>query len=333
MLFREDKVARADAEAVRKNVGWYVWTHDLVEVRGKDARALLDYICVNTIANAGPGVSKYTTMLDDDGKIIDDTIVTCFDDETFWVSTLYGPKFQPLLEQYGEGKDVEWEDLTRVIGMYAVQGPKALDMMNGLLETPLDDMKRFRMADNKLGDLPVKIHRSGFTGENGYEIYCKREEMPIVQKALEDASPKWDARELQTLEVYVRSLPMEKGMALKQDMQGLTPNEAGLGWSVHMDKDFHGKEALETYEEQFKLVGLILDEDRESYEDICQNEPLLHKGVQCGIVRQFIYGYTVEKNIGFGIVDQKFAEPGTVLTAGPNFAKMTVAEDKNFLAE
>ena len=299
MLFREDKVARADAEAVRKNVGWYCWTHDLVEVRGKDAHDLLDYICVNVISDT-VGVSKYTTMLDDNGKILDDTIVTCMAENTYWVSTLYGPKFQPLIEKYAEGKDVEWEDLTEVIGMYAVQGPKSMDMLNSMLETPIDDMKRFRMADNKIGDLPVRIHRSGFTGENGYEV-------------------------------YVRSLPMEKGMALKQDMAGLTPSEAGLGWSVHMDKDFHGKEALETYEDQYKLVGIVLDEGRESYEDIAQNEPICHKGVQCGIVRQMIYGYTIDKNIGFAIVDKKFAEPGTLLTAGPNFAKVTVAEDKKFL--
>ena len=139
MLFREDKVARADAEAVRKNVGWYCWTHDLVEVRGKDAHDLLDYICVNVISDT-VGVSKYTTMLDDNGKILDDTIVTCMAENTYWVSTLYGPKFQPLIEKYAEGKDVEWEDLTEVIGMYAVQGPKSMDMLNSMLETPIDDM-------------------------------------------------------------------------------------------------------------------------------------------------------------------------------------------------
>ncbi len=309
MLFREDKVARADAEAVRKNVGWYCWTHDLVEVRGKDAHDLLDYICVNVISDT-VGVSKYTTMLDDNGKILDDTIVTCMAENTYWVSTLYGPKFQPLIEKYAEGKDVEWEDLTEVIGMYAVQGPKSMDMLNSMLETPIDDMKRFRMADNKIGDLPVRIHRSGFTGENGYEVYVKREELPQLHDLLAEASPKFDA---------------------KQDMAGLTPSEAGLGWSVHMEKDFHGKEALAAYEDQYKLVGIVLDEGRESYEDIAQNEPICHKGVQCGIVRQMIYGYTLDQNIGFAIVDKKFAEPGTLLTAGPNFAKVTVAEDKKFL--
>ncbi len=330
MLFREDKVARADAESVRKNVGWYCWTHDLVEVRGADAHKLLDYICVNIISET-VGVSKYTTMLNDEGKILDDTIVTCMAENVYWVSTLYGPKFKPLIEQYGADLDVEWEDLTNVIGMYAVQGPNAMAMLNSLLATPLDDMKRFRMADNKIGDLPVRVHRSGFTGENGYEVYVKREELPLLRDILAKASPEFDARELQTLEVYVRSLPMEKGLALKQDMAGLTPAEAGLGWSVHMEKEFHGKEALANYEEKYKLIGIVLDESRESYEDIAQNEVLCHKGVQCGIVRQMIYGYTLDQNIGYAIVDKKFAVPGTVLTAGENFAKVVVAEDKRFL--
>jgi len=329
MLFKEDTIARAEVEAVRTNVAWYCWTHDLVEVRGKDAHKVLDYICVNLISEE-PGVSRYTTMLDDNGKIIDDTIVTCIDPETYWVSTLYGPKFQPLLDQYKEGTDVEYEDLTQKVGMFAVQGPNSPKLVNALVETPVDDMKRFRMVDNKIGDMKCRVHRSGFTGENGFEVYVTMDEMPKLKEALEKASPEFNAVELKTLEVYVRSLPMEKGMALKQDMQGLTPSEAGLGWSVHMEKDFHGKEALENYTDQYKLVGLTLDESRASYEDIAQNEPICYKGVQCGVVRQMIYGYTVEKNIGFAIVDLKHAEPGTVLTAGPNAAKLTVAEDKKF---
>ena len=330
MLFKEDTVARADAEAVRKNIGWYEWTHDLVEVRGKDTHKLLDYVCVNTISDT-PGVSKYTTMLNEQGKILDDTIVTCMAEDVYWVSTLYGPKFMPLIDKYIADMDAEYEDLTTKIGMYAIQGPNSPAMLDALLETPLGDIKRFRMADNKVGNLAVKVHRSGFTGENGFEVYCDRDKMPELKAAIAAVAPQFDARELQTLEVYVRSLPMEAGMALKQDMQGLTPSEADLGWSVHMEKEFHGKEALEGYEDQYELIGLILDDERVSYEDIAQNEILCHKGVQCGIVRQMIYGYTVEKNIGFGIVDKKFAVPGTRLTAGENFAGLTVAESKKFL--
>ena len=137
-------------------------------------------------------------------------------------------------------------------------------------------------------------------------------------------------KELRTLEVYVRSLPMEKGFALRQDMYGLTPYECGLGWSVKKDRDFIGKEAMQAHGKQRKLVGFTFTPERDGYEDIAQNEVVYHRGVPCGIARQMIYGYTVDKNIGFAIVENRFAESGTVLTVGPNRAVITVC-DKAFL--
>lgn len=333
MLFREDTVARAEHNAVRKNVGWYRWTHDLVEVSGKDAGKLLDYLCVNDIAGAAVGQSKYTTLLNEEGKIVDDTIVMRMEEEKYWVSTLYAPKFQPWLLKQKSDMQVEMKELTWNVDMYAVQGPNSLAYMNALLETPVDELKRFRVSDNKIGDIEVKIHRSGFTGENGYEIYCDMTDTKKVEEAIRAKEAEFDAKELRTLEVYVRALPMEKGFALRQDMYGLTPYECGLGWSVKLDKEFIGKDALLKAKEegpQYKLVGLELDPGRESYEDISQNEVASYKGIQVGIVRQMIYGYTVDKNIGFAIVDIKHAENGTVLELGCHGAKAVVC-DKTFI--
>jgi glycine cleavage system aminomethyltransferase T len=319
MLFREDTVARAEAMAVRTAAGWYRWQHDLVQISGPDAAKYLDYICVNDIAGAAPGVSKYTTILNDDGKIVDDVIVTNLGDEIFWVSTLYAPRFAKWFDKKGNDYDCTLKELTYEVDMYAVQGPDSLQEMNKLLEKPIDEMKRFRMADNRMAGVDVKIHRSGFTGENGYEIYCPIEETAKIKERLKASGIK----ELRTLEVYLRSLPMEKGFALRQDMYGLTPYECGLGWSVKMDKEFNGKEALTNYESQYKLVGFTFTPERDGYEDVAQNEIVKHKGIQCGICRQMIYGYTVNKNIGFAIVEKKFAENGTVLTVGPNDAVIT----------
>ncbi len=333
MLFREDAVARAEHNAVRNHAGWYRWTHDLVEVSGRDAGKLLDYLCVNDIAGAAVGQSKYTTLLNEAGKIVDDTIVMRMGEERYWVSTLYAPKFQPWLLQQKGDLAVEMQELTWDIDMYAVQGPDSLAYMNALLETPVDDLKRFRVAENRIGDRKVQIHRSGFTGENGYEIYCDMADTKEVEAALRAKEGAFDAKELRTLEVYVRALPMEKGFALRQDMYGLTPYECGLGWSVKPDKEFVGKEALMKAKEegpQYKLVGLELDPARESYEDIAQNEAACCKGVQVGIVRQMIYGYTLDKNIGFAIVDVKHSEPGTVLELGCHGAKAVVC-NKNFI--
>ena len=75
MLFREDTVARADAEAIRKGVGFYRWTHDLVEITGKDALEVLQKIYISDISKVAVGRSKYTASLDENGEIIDDVIV------------------------------------------------------------------------------------------------------------------------------------------------------------------------------------------------------------------------------------------------------------------
>ena len=326
MLFREDKTAREEAMAVRKAAGWYRWQHDLIEVSGPDAGKLLDYLCVNDILGAGTGVSKYTTLLNEQGTIVDDTIVTNLGNDIYWVSTLYGPRFAKWFEKWSSGYDCILKDRTYEVDMYAVQGPESAVVMNSILVKPVDELKRFRMEDNRLDGVDVRIHRSGFTGENGYEIYCPIEATETVRAALQ----KTGVKELRTLEVYVRSLPMEKGFALRQDIYGLTPYECGLGWSVKKDRDFIGKEALSERKTQHKLVGFTFTPERDGYEDIAQNEVIYHRGVPCGIARQMIYGYTVDKNIGFAIIETRFAENGTVLTVGPNRAVITVC-DKVFL--
>lgn len=326
MLFREDKTAREEAMAVRTSAGWYRWQHDLIEVSGPDAGKLLDHLCVNDILGAGCGVSKYTTLLNENGTIVDDTIVTNLGNDVYWVSTLYGPRFAKWFEKWASEYDCTLKDRTYEVDMYAVQGPESAVVMNSILVKPVDELKRFRMEDNRLDGVDVRIHRSGFTGENGYEIYCPIEATETVRAALQ----KTGVKELRTLEVYVRSLPMEKGFALRQDMYGLTPYECGLGWSVKKDRDFIGKEALSARKTQHKLVGFTFTPERDGYEDIAQNEVIYHRGVPCGIARQMIYGYTVDKNIGFAIIETRFAENGTVLTVGPNRAVITVC-DKVFL--
>ena len=100
-----------------------------------------------------------------------------------------------------------------------------------------------------------------------------------------------------------------------------------MDWSVHMEKDFIGKEALKKAAEagnQYQLVGL--EYLAESYEDICQKEIVYDRGVPCGFVRTAIYGYTVDKNIGFAVIDAKRAQIGKKLTVGSNHSPAVVTE-------
>ena len=329
MLFKEDEVARAEAQAVRTNAGWYLWTHDLVKVTGADVEAFLDWMLVNKIAGLEVGRGKYTTMLNEEGCIIDDLVVFHRTEGEWWLSTLYGPHMVKWFDAHKGAYDVAYEDITASQHMFAVQGPNSAAVMADLLGESVEGLKRFQIIDAQIAGVDVTVDRGGFTGELGFEIYCAREDAAAVTAALEAAAAKHDAPRLKTLEVYVRSLPMEKGMALRQDYYGLTPFEANLGWSVHMDKDFFGKDALERAQEEgpkHALVGLEIE--RESYEDIAQNEIIRKRGVPVGICRQMIYGYTVDKNIGFGIVDARKVPLGTRVTIGPNDSPAVVVEPK-----
>ena len=115
MLFKNDAKARAQHQAVRENAGWYRWTHDLVKVTGKDSTAFLDWLFVNTVGKAAVGRSKYTTMLNEDGRIIDDTIVMHMGEDTWWVSTLYAPQFIKWADAHKGSYDVAYEDITKTM--------------------------------------------------------------------------------------------------------------------------------------------------------------------------------------------------------------------------
>lgn len=327
MLFKEDEAARAEALAVRNNAAWYCWTHDLVRLEGPDAGAFANYLFVNDISKTPVGKSKYTTMLDENGKIIDDTIVMHMDENTYWISTLYAPQFIAWADAHKDGYDVSVEDITKDVVMYAVQGPKSLEFVNALCASPVDDLKRFAICGNKIEGIDVKIHRAGFTGELGYEIYVAADKAEQLEKILAEHGNELGFPELQILEVYVRSVPVERGFALRQDMYGLTPFECDLGWSVCMDKEFVGKEALEQAQKEGpkrKLVGL--EYLAPSYEDISQTEIVYRKGVPCGIVRSAIYGYTVDKNIGFAVIDADKAIVGEAVTVGQNDSPAIICE-------
>lgn len=327
MLFKNDAVARAQHNAVRNNVGWYKWTHDLLEVTGSDAVRFLDTLYVNSIAKTPIGRSKYTTALDENGNIIDDVIVFHMGEDYFWISTLYGPELMEWIDAKKGDLDVKYRDITYETDMYAVQGPKSRALMNKIVGEPIDDLKYFSIKDNTIGDVKVKIHRSGFTGELGYEIYCDPKDDPIVEKALTEAGVGFNAVKLTVLEVYVRGLAGEKGYVLRQDIFGLNPFEADMGWTVDMSKDFIGKTAIEKVKEEGpkrQLVGLEFDAD--SYNDINQGEIVRINGIKVGTITAVMYGYTIDKNIGYAVVEKAKVPIGSVVKVGDNKIPAKVVE-------
>ena len=159
MLFKDDAVARAEAKAVRENAGWYRWTHDLVTVTGADAEKFLDWMLVNAIAGTPEGRGKYTTMLDEQGTIIDDLMAFNRGGGLWWLSTLYGPHAVRWFDAHKGEYDVAYEDVTQAWDMYAIQGPNSGKVMEALLGESVDALKRFQIVDAHVGEIAVVVDR------------------------------------------------------------------------------------------------------------------------------------------------------------------------------
>jgi aminomethyltransferase len=326
-----DPATRAQHEAVRNNVGWYCWTHFMLQVTGEDAPAFLDKIYTSSIAGMKVGRAKYTTMLNEDGIILDDVIVFHIEENKYWISTLHlNNVLIPWLKaKKGESK-VEYEDITNTVEMYAVQGPKSRDLLNAFLADKVDDQKFFTIRDNKINNIPVKVARSGYTGELGYEIYVAPENTGLVETKLADCGKAFGAIQVTEFQVKVWTLPSEKGYNLMSDLRGTNPLEVGFESSIDWSKDFIGKAALEKVKEEGPkrhLLGFIVDDNDAGHIE-AMNRGSFGAVVKVndqtvGRVTKFVYSYTLGKNIGFALVDHMITKVGDRVMISGQAATLT----------
>ncbi len=327
--YLNDLSRKAQHEAVRNAVGWYYFTHQLLEVTGEDATAFLDQIYVNPIAKTKVGGARYTTMLNDKGVIIDDVVVFRLEENKYWVSTLYMSKLIEWLDEHKGASNVEYEDITAMMDMYAVQGPKSRELLNAIVAEKVDGQKFFSIRDNQIGDVPVKIARSGFTGELGYEIYVAAENTEVVASRLAECGKAFGAMQVTELEVQVMTLPSEKGYNLMCDIGGVNPFEVGFEGAIDWSKDFIGKAALEKVKAQGpkrQLLGFTVDGDSAHIPARNWGGPgaaVIVNGEEVGRVSKFTYGYTVGTSIGYALVDRAKAKVGDKATINGYAATLT----------
>ncbi len=319
-MLKNDEFTRVQHEAVRNSVGWYDWTHQLLEVTGTDATAFLDKIFVSSIAKVKVGAAKYTTMLNEDGIIIDDVIVFHMEENKYWVSTVHIKKMIAWFNANKVASKVEYKDITGITRMYAVQGPKSKDLVNSFLVEKVDDIRFFTIKDNKIDDISVKVARSGYTGELGYEIYVAPENAGLVESKLADCGKAFDAMQVTEFQVMAWTLPSEKGYVLMSDLRGTNPFETGFDGAIDWSKDFIGKAALEkvkTEGPKRQLLGFTVDDDAAHIEAMNRGSfgaAVMVNGEEIGRVTKFTYGYTIGKSIGFALVDRAKAKVGDKVT-------------------
>lgn len=318
LLLSSDTRCKEQHEAIRNTAGWYYFTHHIVEVTGKDAVALLDKVYASNIGKLAPTRGRYSLMLDENGIPQDDCVVFCIEEGKYWISTLHCPRTLKELEEHKGNLDVNFVKRTKELDMYAVQGPKAEEFVKAIVANDPSDLKKFQIKDNKLGDIHVKIAKGSYTGESGYEIYCKIDDSKKVEEILTANQDKFGAKYVDEFDVIAYSLPTEAGFMLVTDIDESTPFETGMDWMIDWNKeDFLGKEKALLYKEQpFNkvLVGITVDESFIKVHGGPYGAPVFKAGKQIGRVTKFTYGFTFDKWVGFALVEADSVKIGDHVT-------------------
>jgi len=312
-IFKNDEWKRYEHMAVRECVGYYLFTHQLMEVTGEEANKFLDYVFPNNIATLAVGRDRYTTMLNEDGEIIDDVVVMRMDEDRYWVSTLYGTKADDWFYYKSEGYDVETYEITEDWHMFSIQGPKSKEVLNSILSNGVDDLKFFQNRTDEINGIEVIVNRAGFTGEKfGYEIYCGVDDADDVQDAIDRAVKEAGGKEITEFQVFAWTLPTEAGFYYMRDLAHTNPFEVGLEKNINWDKDFIGKEALLKIKEngpEREMLGFeVIDENEDFYIRAKQyggpGEPIFIDGEEeeIGRVSKMVYSYVKDVNNGYMLV-------------------------------
>lgn len=324
MITKHDETKRKEHEIVRNSVGYYDFTHEMIEVTGPQRGLFLDRVFSNTMEKLAVGKAKYTQMLNEEGIIIDDLIVFRISDEVYWITTLYIDQMKEIFEEVAKDYDVEYKDVTKDYLMYVVQGPKSRDVMNKIVKNPVDDLEWFSIEENTIDDFPVHVSRAGYTGELGYEIYAHPSHRNALERLISSAGEEFGILYIDT-DVKLFSLPREKGYVLMSDVGGTNPLESGFAWAVDWDTDFIGKEALLKVKDEGAtrdLVGFVLDSTDDEIE-IKDGDAILANGEEVGKVVTIVYGFTVEKYIGYALIDKEKVSIGEKVTINDYSAELT----------
>ncbi len=253
----------AEHAAVRNSAGLFDISH-MAEffVTGVGASAFLDHALVGVASEIADGRAKYSLIVNADGGIIDDLIVYRFDAERFLIIANAGNRaaVSAALRERVSGFDCELVDRSDEFALLAIQGPRAVEILQRLTDAPLSELKYYSIFESFVNGEHAYLARTGYTGEDGFEILIAAEHAaPLWRKLLELGQPEgiipagYACRD---------TLRLEAGMPLYGNELGLdtTPFEAGFARVVRLDHEFVGSKSLSALAEaapKKKLVGLV----------------------------------------------------------------------------
>jgi aminomethyltransferase len=309
---------RDEHNAVRTAAGLFDLSHmGEITLTGSGAAGALDYALVGNIGALAVGRARYTMICGEDGGILDDLIVYRLG-ETHFMVVANASNAQLVLDELtarASGFDTEVRDDRDAYALLAVQGPNSPAILKSLTDADLDGLKYYAGLPGTVAGVDALIARTGYTGEDGFELFVAPADAERLWQALTDAGR--DAG-LTPCGLSCRdTLRLEAGMPLygNELTTGLTPYDAGLGRVVKFEKegDFVGRMALATAAELAavkaprKLVGLIAKGrrvPRAGYHVVAGDAVI-------GEVTSGAPSPTLGKPIAMAYVDNAYAEPGT----------------------
>jgi aminomethyltransferase len=296
-------------EAVRRQAGLFDVSHmGEAMVTGKDALAFLQTLTTNDVSKLAPGQSQYSLMCYPNGGVVDDLLVYKLAESEYMlvINASNIEKDIEWMQQNVQG-DVQIRNISEDTAMLALQGPHAEKILWKLTEAPIAELNTFHFLTNvKVSGITSLISRTGYTGEDGFELYIDKDDAVRLWKLLIDAGKEeglipagLGARD--TLRFEAR-LPLY-GQELSPS---ISPLEAGLSYFVKLEKgDFNGREALAEQKAQGisrKLVGI---------EMIGRGIPRCHypvfaDGKQIGEVTTGTQSPTYKTNVGLALLDKAY---------------------------
>ena len=304
----------AEHEAVRTRAGLFDVSHmGEFKVEGSDALAFLQYLVPNDVSRLAIGQALYTQLCLPNGNTIDDMLIYHLADNHYMLVVNAGnidKDFAWVAEQAKNFEHVQVTNQSDTTALLALQGPAAQAILQPLTETDLASIRYYHFVPGMVDGINCLISRTGYTGEDGFELYCAPAD---VVKLWNDLLAAGKAQGLLPAGLGARdTLRLEAGMCLYgHELDDQTnPLEANLGWTVKLDKgDFIGHDALLNTKQQGlkrKLVGIELLErgvPRGGYTIYENDAPI-------GVLTSGAPGPTVHKNIGMGYVDPAHATAG-----------------------
>ena len=286
-----------------------------IDVLGPDAVAFVNRICSNDASKLVDGQAQYSALTTPQGTVVDDLLVYRFGPERLLlvVNASTTDKDWDWINSHRGDERVELANRSSDYCQIAVQGPDASAILRQLTEAPLDEIKYYHFREGEVAGVPAIISRTGYTGEDGFEVYAAPENAEMLWDRLLDAGRHGTPEGILPCGLAARNtLRLEAAMALygHEITEETTLLEAGLGWICKLNKgDFIGREALAKQKEEGvrrKLVGFEVTE-----RGIARDGQDVYVGDErVGVVTSGSPAPFLKKNIGLAYVPVEHSEVG-----------------------